>query len=67
MKTTVVLRDDVYQMLIMNFGKRNISNTINEVLVKYLMKKDEKDLFGADKWLIKTGWKDLRNKHDRDI
>ncbi len=62
-----MLRDDVYQLLISSFGKRNISNAINELLVKHLMKKEERDFFGVDKWLVKSGWTDLRDKHDRNL
>ena len=36
-KTTVLLRDDIYQLIISKFGKRELSSTINEVLYKDLM------------------------------
>ena len=67
MKTTIILRDDLYQILVENFGKKNLSSTINEFLANDLLRKQKKDFFGADKWLLKTDLSDLRDKHDRDF
>lgn len=67
MKTTVDLRDDVYQFISVQFGKRNISKKINEVLVEHIFgKKKQKSFFGQDKWLQKVDLKDLRDESDRD-
>ncbi|MBI4214362.1 hypothetical protein HY546_00035 [archaeon] len=50
MKTTVVLRDDIYKMLVNKFGPRGISKAINDVFTDLLFKK-KKSLFGAHKGL----------------
>lgn len=49
------------------YGKRGISNAINGILFRYFFKKKDKDMFGADPWLKKTGAKDLRDEYDRDL
>ncbi|MBS3057069.1 MAG: hypothetical protein J4415_00400 [Candidatus Diapherotrites archaeon] len=36
MKTTIILRDDLYGLLTATFGKRNMSKTINEILFETL-------------------------------
>ena len=36
-KTTVLLRDDIYQLIISRFGKRELSSTINKLLYEDLM------------------------------
>ena len=46
MRTTIELNDAIYKKIIKTNGKRNISNTINEILFKYFFKKEKKDLFG---------------------
>lgn len=62
------MRDDVYYYIATKFGKRSISKTINEFLVSHLfVERKKKDLYGSCKWLLKTGWKDLRDESDRDI
>ncbi|MEW5996680.1 MAG: hypothetical protein AB1657_03735 [Candidatus Micrarchaeota archaeon] len=66
-RTTVALREDVYNMLISLFGKRNISEGLNKVLVEHLFEEKKKDMFGVDKWLQKTSMEDLREHRDRDI
>ena len=66
MRTTIEIRDDLYQRIIRANGKRKISTTINEILTKYYSK-TKKDMFGADPWLLKTDLSDLRDEHDRDI
>lgn len=41
-KTTVLLRDDIYALIISQFGKRELSSTINKMLSERLFKgKDE--------------------------
>ena len=66
MRTTIELNDAIYKKIIKTNGKRNISNTINEILNKHFLKKKKKDMFGSDKWLKETGIGDLRDEYDRD-
>ncbi len=66
MRTTIEIRDDLYQKIIKVYGKRQISTTINEILTKFFSK-SKKDMFGADPWLLKTDLSDLRDEHDRNI
>jgi predicted CopG family antitoxin len=44
-KTTVLLRDDVYQILKEKAGAKKISSLINEILVEYFAKKGS--MFGT--------------------
>jgi predicted CopG family antitoxin len=37
-KTTVVLRDEVYEYLVKKFGRRKISEAINPAVMKQLVK-----------------------------
>jgi hypothetical protein len=67
MRTTVELNDTVYKKIVNTYGKRNISNTINDILFRHFFKQKKKDMFGADPWLKKTSLKDLRDEHDRNI
>jgi len=64
MRTTVEINDTIYKTIITKYGKRNISNTINEILSNYLFKQKKKDMFGADPWLKKQGLKNLRDEYD---
>lgn len=59
-KTTITLRDDVYQNLKDKAGARNISNQINKILIDYFTKKDS--MFGVMK---QTDLTDLRDHKDR--
>ena len=59
-KTTVILRDDVYEVLKKKYGARGMSKAINELLAEALLKGDS--MFGTMK---KTSWKDLRDHRDR--
>ena len=65
MKTTVDLRDDVYYCITTQFGSRNLSKKINELLVMELFGKNKESMFGADPWLRKVSWKDVRDESDR--
>ena len=67
MRTTVELNDAMYKKIVTTYGKRNISNTINDILFRYFSKKKDKNLFGVDPWLKKAGTKDLRDEYDRDL
>jgi len=59
-KTTVVLREDVYQAIKEKAGARNASNLINRILIEYLATKES--MFGVMK---KTGVADLRDHRER--
>ena len=61
-KTTITLRDDVYQCLKETSGARNISNNVNKILIEYFAKKDS--MFGAMK---RTDLADLREHKDRSL
>ena len=67
MRTTIELNEAIYKKIVKTNGKRNISNTINDVLYKYFFSNKKKDLFGSDPWLKNKGTGDLRDEYDRDI
>ncbi len=67
LKTTVLLREDVYEYLIRTFGKRNISKAINGYFVEHLFRGKKKDFFGADAWLQKSGTAGLRDHHEHKL
>jgi predicted CopG family antitoxin len=60
-RTTIQLREDIYQALKRKFGKRKLSVCINEILAKELLKPG-KSLFGTMK---KVDLTDLRDRKDR--
>jgi predicted CopG family antitoxin len=66
MRTTIEIRDDLYYKITREYGKRKISDTINEILTKFFSE-SRKDMFGADPWLKTVDLSDLRDEHDRDI
>jgi predicted CopG family antitoxin len=59
-KTTITLRDDVYQTLKQTAGARNISNNVNKILIEYFAKKES--MFGVMK---PADLADLRDHKDR--
>lgn len=59
-KTTVILREDVYEVLKKKYGARGMSKAINEILAEALLKGES--MFGTMK---KTSLKDLRDHRDR--
>jgi len=59
-KTTVVLREDVYEVLKKKYGARGMSKAINEILAEALLRGES--MFGTMK---KTSLKDLRDHRDR--
>ena len=67
MRTTIELNDAIYKKIIKTNGKRNISNTINDILCRYFFKDKQKNMFGSDPWLKKKGTGDLRDEYDRDL
>jgi len=59
-KTTVLLREDVYQILKEKAGARKISSLINEILIEYFAKKES--MFGT---MRRVDMSDLRNHRER--
>ena len=59
-KTTIILRDDVYQTLKDKAGAKNISKEINKILIDHFAKTES--MFGTMK---KTSTADLRDHKDR--
>ncbi|MCX8183742.1 MAG: hypothetical protein N3F08_04925 [Crenarchaeota archaeon] len=59
-KTTILLREDVYQALKEKAGARKISSLINEILVEYFAKKES--MFGTMK---RVDLADLRDHRER--
>jgi len=67
MRTTIELNDAIYKKIVSTNGKRNISNTINSILYRYLFKSKKKDMFGTDPWLKKVDTSDIRDEYDRNL
>jgi predicted CopG family antitoxin len=61
-KTTIILRDDVYQTLKDKAGARNVSKEINKILIEHFA--NTESMFGTMK---KTDTSDLRDHKDRCI
>jgi len=62
-KTTVTIRDDLYDILRKEAGKRGVSEMINEILAEHLLReKPRKDLFGT---MRKVDLGDLRDHVER--
>jgi hypothetical protein len=59
-KTTVLLREDVYQAIKERAGPRNISNFINKILVEHFARKES--MFGVMKTVDIS---DLRDHRER--
>lgn len=59
-KTTILLREDVYQFLKQKAGARNISSEINKILIDHFLKRES--MFGVMK---KIDIKDLRDHRER--
>ena len=60
MKTTVLLREDLYEILRRKYGPRGISEAINAILAEALLKGES--MFGT---MAKTSLRDLRDHRDR--
>ena len=60
-RTTIKLREDIYQRLRKEVGARGMSEKINKVLEENLIKK-EKTLYGT---MPKVDTGDLRDREDR--
>jgi len=59
-KTTVLLRDDVYQALKEKAGAKNVSKLINKIIIEYLAKGGS--MFGVMK---RVDTSDLRDHRER--
>lgn len=62
-KTTVILKDEVYDYLVKKVGRRKISETINRILLKELFT-TQKSMFGIDPWLTTKGLRDEGEPHE---
>ena len=62
-KTTITLKDEIYEYLIKKFGRRKISQTINQALMKQLFK-PVKGMFGVDPWLTVKDLRDEKEPHE---
>jgi len=60
MKTTVKLREDLYEILRRRYGPRGISDAINEILAEALLRGET--MFGT---MQKAKLTDLRDHRDR--
>jgi len=63
-KTTIILRDEIYEYLIKKFGRRKISQAVNQILMKQLFKPPTKSMFGVDPWLTTHGLRDEEEPHE---
>lgn len=62
-KTTVTIRDDLYDILRKEAGKRGVSERINDILAEHLLrKKPRKELFGT---MRKVDLSDTRDRAER--
>jgi hypothetical protein len=62
-KTTIVLKDEIYDYLIKRFGRQKISEAINQALMKQVCKPVE-SMFGVDPWLTTHGLRDEEEPHE---
>lgn len=63
-KTTVTLKDEIYEYLIKKFGRRKISEAVNQALMKQLFKPHTKSMFGTDPWLTTRNLRDEEEPHE---
>ena len=62
-KTTIILKDEIYEYLIKKFGRRRISDAVNQALMKEIFK-PIKSMFGVDPWLTTEGLRDEEEPHE---
>jgi hypothetical protein len=62
-KTTVMLKDEIYEYLIKKFGRRKISEVVNRALMNELFK-PSKGMFGVDPWLTTERLRDEEEPHE---
>jgi len=63
-KTTITLKDEIYEYLIKKVGRRRISEAVNQALMKQLFKPQTKSMFGIDPWLTTHGLRDEEEPHE---
>jgi hypothetical protein len=63
-KTTITLKDEIYEYLIRKAGRRRISETVNQALMKQLFKPQTTSMFGVDPWLTTRGLRDEKEPHE---
>ena len=59
-RTTIILRDDIYQILKERAGARNVSDFVNRILAEHFAKKGS--MFGT---MRRADVSDLRDHRDR--
>jgi len=62
-KTTIILKDELYDHLVKKYGRRKISKTINDALMNQFSK-SKKSMFGTDPWLTVKGLRDEKEPHE---
>jgi hypothetical protein len=62
-KTTIILKDEIYEYLIKKVGRRKISEAVNQALMVQLFK-PVKSMFGADPWLTTKNLRDEEEPHE---
>jgi predicted CopG family antitoxin len=62
-KTTIILKDEIYEYLVKKFGRRSISEAVNQALMEKLVK-PEKSMFGVDPWLTTQWLRDEEEPHE---
>ncbi len=62
-KTTIILKDELYEHLVKKYGRRKISKTINDVLTNHFSR-PKKSRFGVDRWLTVKGPRDEKEPHE---
>ena len=62
-KTTIILKDEVYDYLVKKYGRRKISQAVNDALMKQISK-PRKSMFGVDPWLTTKDLRDETEPHE---
>jgi hypothetical protein len=58
-----MLKEEIYEYIIKKFGKKKISEAINQALMAHFFKLD-KSMFGVDPWLTTEGLRDEEESHE---
>ncbi|MBI4360948.1 hypothetical protein HY572_04225 [Candidatus Micrarchaeota archaeon] len=67
MKTTIMLRDELYRLL-KTEGKKDLSEKINQALYEHLvLEKTDTDMFGVDKKYRGMNLDDIRDHDEPDV
>ena len=62
-KTTITLKDEIYEYLVKRFGRRKISEAVNQALMEKLFR-PVKSMFWADPWLTTEDLRDEGEPHE---